>query len=287
MKTTNRPQARVLAPLSVLSAVLLALPSSADVTGQWDFSLAKGLGATIGADLEYFDGPTGATAGATVFGTTTSLGIPDIGGQVAEVMGFPATSKTMGYIARHGAMANGGGAYVNQYTLIMDVLYPSSSHGQWRSIYQTATDNSNDGDFFVRGDGGIGISGNYQGAILPDTWHRLAVSVDLTTSTMAKYIDGVQVGVQTLSSGVDGRWALYPADGSPNYFLLFADEDGETAPGYVNSIQFHNVALSATDIAALGGPQAEGIMVIPEPGTLGLIAVGLAGLALAGWRRRS
>ncbi|MDH7501371.1 MAG: hypothetical protein QHJ82_01475 [Verrucomicrobiota bacterium] len=130
MKTATFPRVRVSAPLSMLGAVLLALPSSADITGQWDFSLSKGLGTTIGNGLEYFDGPTGGTAGATVFGTTTSLGIANIGGRVAEVMGFPATSKTMGYIARHGAMANGGGAYVNQYTLIMDVLYPSSSHGQ-------------------------------------------------------------------------------------------------------------------------------------------------------------
>jgi len=270
-----------------LIAVVAVLPASANVTGQWDFYAATGLGATIGNALEYFDGPGGATAAGTLIGSTTALGIPDIGGQWAEVMAFPATSQTMGYIARHGALANAGGAYVNQYSLIMDLLYPASSHGQWRAIFQTSATNTNDGDFFARGDGGIGISGSYQGAILPDTWHRLAVTVDLTTSTMAKYIDGAQVGVQTLSSGVDGRWALYSATDSPDYMLLFADEDGETARGYVNSIQFHDMALPASYIAALGGPQAGGIPIIPEPGTFGLAALGLAGLAMAFRRRRA
>lgn len=286
MNAAKSLKSHALDSLSMLVALIVALPASAGITGQWDFSLANGLGATIGADLEYLDGPGGATATGTVFGTTTALGIPNIGGLPAEVMGFPATSQTMGYIARHGAPANAGGAYVNQYTLVMDIMYPASSHGQWRSIFQTSPANSNDGDFFVRGDGGIGISGNYQGSILPDTWHRLAVSVDLTTSTMAKYIDGVQVGAQTLSSGVDGRWSLNPASDSLNYFLLFADEDGETAPGFVNSIQFHDTALSASDIAALGGPQAAGIM-IPEPGTLALVGLGVAGLLAMNRRRQA
>src|SRR4029079_16170335 len=59
-----------------------------------------------------------------------------------------------------------------------------------------------------------------------------------------------------LAPGVDGRWALNATA------LLFADDDNETAPGYVDSIQFHDRALSSSEIAALGAPTAAGI---PRP----------------------
>ena len=40
---------------------------------------------------------------------------------------------------------------------------------------------------------------------------------------------------------------------------LFADEDGESTAGFVNSVAFYDEVLSAADIAALGGASAAGI----------------------------
>lgn len=53
--------------------------------------------------------------------------------------------------------------------------------------------------------------------------------------------------------GFDGRHALLPTA------ILFADEDGESQPAFINSIQFRNYKLSDEAVAALGGPAAEGI----------------------------
>ena len=84
------------------------------ITGQWDFDQGN-LGATIGNPLEYFDGPGGQTETKTQFGTTTSFGIPDIGGQPAKVMRVPGDlSNKIGYIMRHGISPNGGGTKVDQ-----------------------------------------------------------------------------------------------------------------------------------------------------------------------------
>lgn len=237
------------------------------ITGQWDFDQAT-FAATTGFDLEYYDGPTGQTATQTRFGTTTSFGILDIDGQPAKVMRFPATSRTMGYVMRHGAMANGGGSFLNQYTLIMDVLFPTSSSGKWRALLQTDTSNSNDADLFVSGDSffttgdGIGISGNYHGKILPNTWHRIVFAVDLAAPSpyVAKFIDGVKVADQTVNSGVDARWSLNPATNAKPYALLFADDDNETQVGFVNSIQFRNGKMSDAEIAMLGKPSTSGIV---------------------------
>ena len=240
-------------------AALTVITATADVTGQWDFENGD-LAATVGSPLEYFgeDVRTG-----TSFGTTTSLGIPDIGGAPAKVMQVPELNPMGGYIMRHGAAANGGGAYVNQYTLIMDVLFPEASAGKWLAFLQTGDKNDNDGDLFANTTGGIGISGNYQGKLNPNTWHRVAFAVDLSgpgpAPIVAKFIDGVKVGEQTLGAGKDGRWALYPAGGSPDLALLFADNDGDNALMYANSVQFRNGRLSDADITALGGASAAGI----------------------------
>jgi hypothetical protein len=233
--------------LAVVPTLLLAssLPLCGAVTGQWDFN-SSNMVATAGADLAY----RGDTESLTTFSTAS------IGGQTAVVMGFPAAAMEQGYEMTHGIAPNGGGGYVNQYTLIMDLMFPADSTGKWRGLFQTSPDNGNDGDLFVNAANGIGISGNYSGSLLADTWHRVAFVFDLaaTENQLSKYVDGKLVGTQTGSAfGIDGRWSMDVAA------LLFTDEDGETAAGFVNSIQIHDVPLSAVDLFALGKPTAAGI----------------------------
>jgi len=238
-------------------AAALPLALQAGVTGQWDFNSGN-LSATVGTSLAY----RGTTAASTVFTTAT------IGGQTAQVMSFPATTPTQGYLMAHGIAPNGGGVYVNQYTLIMDVMFPTASSGQWRALFQTNPDNSNDGDLFVNTGNGIGISGEYQGTVQPNTWHRLAFVVDLTAASgkLRKYIDGVLVGTQDTGFSLDGRWSLLSTA------LLFADEDNETRAGFVNSIQIRSEAMLPSDIAALGGPSAPGIPLPATPSALQVAA---------------
>ncbi|MBP9900418.1 MAG: PEP-CTERM sorting domain-containing protein [Verrucomicrobia bacterium] len=257
--------------LTITLVLGLGASARAAVTGQWDFNSGD-LSATVGTGLAY----RGDTAATTTFSTAT------IGGSTANVMSFPATTQTQGYIMTHGIAPNGGGLYVNQYSLIMDIMFPTASSGVYRSLFQTAPLNDNDGDLFVNPDNGIGISSSYQGSVLPDTWHRVAFVFDLTLAAnrLNKYVDGTLVGSQNLSAGADGRWAL------DTTALLFADEDGETAAGFVNSIQIHDVALSGNEIGLLGGATAAGIPnVVPEPTSGLLLGLGLLLAAGRGYRR--
>ena len=240
----------VLLVLILVVGLFASINSRGAITGQWDFESGD-LSATIGAPLSYLDG---ATQGDTQFGTTTSFGIADINGQPAKVMRFPKmVSSSMGYLMTHGAAPNGGGSMVNQYTLILDVLYPTASSGKYRSI--TQTDNGGDGDFFINPSNGIGISGSYAGNVTPDVWHRIVLAVDLTAvqPLVSKYLDGVKVADQTLDTGLDGRWALRPE------MYLLNDEDGESELGYVNSVQMRDTKVSDAVVAILGGPSAGGI----------------------------
>ncbi|MEE3199322.1 MAG: LamG-like jellyroll fold domain-containing protein, partial [Planctomycetota bacterium] len=190
----------------------------------------------------------------------------EFGEDVAEVCRFEQGTYFRMY---HGLSPNAGGAYVNQYTLIIDVMYPEAFGPDdpdgllgttgWQALYQTNETNTNDGDWFVNPTGGIGISGNYPGSVPDGQWHRLALAVDLVAGTYTSYINGERVQ-QNTGQTVDGRFSLGES------VLIFADESGETAGGYVSSIQIRDVAMTDAELAEMGGPTAEGI---PLPECLG------------------
>src|SRR5438445_52118 len=137
MKRIIQNPFRIVAGLVTLFSAgsLLAQP-----TGQWDFNGANPLTATVGSDLQYVDGPGAATQTGTLIGTTTTLGIPNINGTVANVMRFPScTNGTMGYLmpAPPAPTGTNGGSQVNNYTVLMDVLYPSASDQTIRPLLET------------------------------------------------------------------------------------------------------------------------------------------------------
>ena len=240
----------------IYSAVFTSLCSSIPAgIAQWDFN----------GDLTSTTGQSDAIEGAgppAAF-PEFSFDSAQIGGKSADVVHF--TQGTFFHLMP-GLPPNGGGAYVNQYTILMDVMFPDRSpSGGWASLYQTNESNSNDGDWFIDPTGALGISGVYGGSVPEGEWHRLGLVVDLTVGTFISYIDGVQVQ-QLNGQGLDDRFALYSKnDGGNDGFSIFADESGDSAEGFVNSVQFRDVPLSAAEMAALGGPSADGIPIPPDP----------------------
>jgi len=180
------------------------------------------------------------------------------------VLNFPKTSNAQGYEIKTGL----SGA-ISQYTLVYDVLMPAATMGGYVSFLQTNLNNSNDGDLFGKKSAagyGIGISGNYQGAASLDAWHRVAFTISASTSafgssTITKYIDGVKVGTQSVGGGT-----RYLIEAGNERFFIMADEDNETSAGKLSSVFFANKVLSDSEIAALGGPKAEGVMAAAPSG---------------------
>jgi hypothetical protein len=236
------------------------------VTGQWDFD-GGNLAATVGLPLEYFDGPAGLTAQGTSFGTTTALGIPDIGGEPATVMSVPGDlDRNIGYIMNHGISPNGGGTLVNQYTLIMDVFVVDQPSPGAASLLQISSlDNTDDGDLFWQGGNfGQGTGGyNGKGTFTAGAWHRIAAAYDMaaTPPVVVKYVNGIKQDDWTTGQSLDNpRRALQPTA------ILFADGDqDERRAMYVNSIQIREGRLSDAQLALLGGPEASGIPLVLPP----------------------
>ena len=245
--------------LAIAAATLLVSTRlSAQPFGQWDFNNSN-LVATVGSALSYADGGGGLTETSTAFGSTAAFGIPAINGTNAVVMRFPGATNGMGYNLPT-PPANGRGAFVDNYTLIMDVLYPMASDLKPRPILET------DGgtvatvfgtDLAIGPNNGVGlVGGTFDGTIAPNTWHRVGLVVE--TNRVRAYINGALVGTQTSEAD---RLVLV----ANSVTLLLAESLTNTAAsGYANSIQLRDVALTSDQMQALGGPSADGIpQVIP------------------------
>ncbi len=254
---------------------------------EWNFS-AGNLSPTLGNGvMTYADAETGTLTG---FGNTGG-GVPNINGEVAAYMHVPALANLgNGYhLKLNDSGPNGGGDYINQYTIIFDILSPGSIN--WTPFFNAAPNNGNDADWYIADDGslGIGVLGySSAGIIAPDTWYRVAFAADLGVGTVSYYVNGTSVHDRTGGSLIDGRFALYSNEDVEPSFLLFNEGDlsGQyTHELYVSSVAFVDRMLSPAELLVLGGPNAQGILPIPEPATVSLGLVGW--LAFAGmWRRR-
>lgn len=238
-------------------------PGEVTIT-QWDFEDGT-LAASFGPGrLDYLDGEGGLTARQAKIASSVQLGTPLIGGVSSGLLKFPKTTSTSGFRLTHGASANGGGFRVNEYSLVLDLLIPASSYltDPWLSVLNTSTSNADDGDVFIKlPAGGVGISSVYEGTLVRNRWHRLALVFAVNDSfvTLRKFIDGQLVGTQEVGA-VDDRWSLQATGDEQPHFLLFTDDNGETSTGYVSSLLFVSRALSAAEVQGLGSPAAAGIL---------------------------
>jgi hypothetical protein len=228
---------------------------------EWTFdggSLAAALG---NGSLTFADA---TTASVTTFGTTGG-GVPHIGGQPASFMHVPVfNAKENGYfVTLLQSGPNGGGAYINQYSVIMDVLLPAPLN--WTALFNTDPGNANDADWYVASDGSVGIADlgyTAVGIFAPGTWYRLAFTADLGAGVVRYYLNGAPVFQRGGASLIDGRYSLYSTNDNLPALLLF--NEGDLSGNYTHELYVAGIAvvdrtLSANDVAALGGPQAEGI----------------------------
>ncbi len=194
-----------------------------------------------------------------VINTPAALGIADIPGGNAVVVGFPRSTENQGYGISVDFKPENGPVF-KEYSMVFDIMFPTQE-GTYGAFFQTNMSNTDDGEAFFKVGAGIGISGQYDGSFNFDTWHRVAFTFtdNGTDLTLRKFIDGVKVGEQNVSSD---RFSIDPEKG----FLILTDENGEVFNGYLNSFLFTAEALSEQKIADLGGVDADGILTAEEAG---------------------
>jgi len=175
--------------------------------------------------------------------------------------------------------ANGGGSYVNQYTIAFD--YQQTQAGGLNSLFQTAWDpiGSEAELFFKEVSAGVYQVGHDAAGWSTQTfnatnWHRVVIAAD-NASFFRVYLDGT-LFLDAPGLGVDGRYSLYT-----DRFHLFAGDWnwGNQKWGYCSTIATWNRALSSTEIANMGGwiggaSMPTPLRLVPEPATMSLLTLG-------------
>jgi len=229
---------------------------------EWGFTNAN-LGVSLGNGVMTYAGDSSSTT----FGTTDGSTVPHINGDPAQYMYVPAfIFDTDGYwVSLDESAPNVSSEYINRYAMVMDVMVPSPWLQTWLvPFFNTDPYNLNDADFYLAGDGRIGIgSGGYAvtNTIGPDTWYRIAFVADLAANTLTYYVNGTNVWSRN-ADGLGGRWALYSNQDPGPDLLLFNEPTGtSTHELYLSSWAFTDRVIDATEAAALGGPDAAGIFI--------------------------
>ena len=132
----------------------------------------------------------------------------------------------------------------NEYSIIMDILYPETSSTEIRAMVSNGPDEQ--ASIIINGEGKIGGT-SFHGEILVNTWYRVAIVVSHANKKIIYYLDGQKVGDESIEGLVDGQGEHSLAD----FFYLFTT-DGLSKGGYISSLQFYNEALPNTVINDLG-----------------------------------
>ena len=212
----------------------------------------------IGSQIRLLNYENTPTKELPEFAPCSFWGIPLIDNQDKTVMKVHPFDSTTGLLVYNNSRDKKYGILDNSYTLIIDLYIPASSMGKYIALFQTNTGNFNDADIFINPLGELGSVEEYHGYVTPDRWNRIAIVLDGQNNIIKKYINGIYVG----KTDVDGsRWAIWNSSkpGDKQGFLLFSDNDGETAEMYVSAVQLRNYVATDSLISSLGTPQKNGI----------------------------
>jgi glycerophosphoryl diester phosphodiesterase len=212
-------------------------------------------------ELTFYDpNSTGWPAAKIAFGSASSFGLPLPSGGNPQVMRFSHTLPTEGLKLDFNDPPNGvfaANGWVANYTLVFDVLYPASSSGTLRPLYNSNLQNANQAEAFVSAatPAAVQVLGRSFGEIRANTWHRVTLVVRSAPAEgqIHIYVDGTFIGAIGSNDGlINSRYAL------EDFLFLLTDNAGNGGAGYLSGLRFVGRNLDYFEVKALGGVNAGG-----------------------------
>ncbi len=171
----------------------------------------------------------------------------------------------------HGIPANGGGDYVNDFTVVVDVrFYEPSGIYSLLEVNPTPSQNGYTSEMEIAdmkvgsvgapssGEDPLGFSDN---TLTTETWYRIVYSAKLAEGIYI-YVDG-ELWHSMEGDFLDARPALYGADNNPDDAAIKVGGNNERLPindpprdgdKEIDMIAIFNRTLSAQEVAVLGSP---------------------------------
>lgn len=232
------------------------------ITGQWDFNSSNLFG-TIGSQMIEI-GDTSDLTQKIIIAKTSDFKIPFVNDTDATVMYVPALNPThaLRFYSNIAPNAPVSWKYCDcnlNYTIVMDILKPATTK-PYIALFQTGSANTDDAELFINAfeNNGVGILEQYFGSIKDNIWYRLAFAFNLENNKIDIYGDGQKWGTVNVPDKdkyrfcINNNWAIQMSH-------FFSDESGETDNLYVNSLQLRDYAMTAQEVASLGGASAHKI----------------------------
>jgi hypothetical protein len=238
--------------------------------GLWNVAVVTNpLAATIGPDLALV-GTSYTSNYSITAGTTEDFGLPELGGQIVNVMDInpnAAPSIQIPLIAAPGSNTD------NSYTVIMDIYEPDTSLGTPSTLFQSIAccisnlgSSGQDGvAMTLDASNNLHLTGSATGVpfdtgpatnLSVDCWNRVAMVVDDPQDGVAinlgLYLNGQQVASLNVPTpvGLPINWS----NGPPTLFSVQTNSGSTNGEFDVASIQFYAAGLSPQGIASMGSP---------------------------------
>jgi MYXO-CTERM domain-containing protein len=270
----------------------LALSSHAALIAHYKFDELSG---TSAADA------LGGTSG--VIGSSVVVGQNGIGGSKAYL--FPDAATQAGIVDMGNASFFSGTGGLNSSTQVTYSLWMNSTDSDTNrntilfsgsdtvaNVYQDIGMSGETNATINTVDGAASARNRPAGATIPQqtgvfsspvvihdgNWHHLALTVDLSTTTMILYVDGVASASQNFGTAT----VLFPVFN--NFEIGRLGRQGSPVDAYgglVDDVQVYNTALTAAEVQSLHATPGS---VVPEPGVFALAGLGLLTLTI---RRRA